>query len=258
MAVYLDLVMGLNFGVDFLLLLGSNRLSGFPNGWKRCALAAALGAIYSGACLLPGFRFLGNLSWRVVCLSLMGGIAFGLDRSAIKRTGMFLLLSFAMGGCATGFGRNDFGMLLLSAGIICLLCRICVGTGAGARRFVPVVIHQGDVSVAVTALRDTGNTLRDPITGEQVLILGPEEAEKLIGLSPSQLRKPMETMMERPIPGLRLVPFAAIGQPAGMLLAKRMEKVQVGSWRGSALVAFAPDRIGNGESYRALTGGAVG
>ena len=37
MAVYLDLVVLLNYLVDFLLLLGTNRLSGFPLAPGRCA-----------------------------------------------------------------------------------------------------------------------------------------------------------------------------------------------------------------------------
>ena len=48
MEIYLDLVILLNFLVDFLLLLGTNRLSGFPAAIGRCALAAALGALHSG------------------------------------------------------------------------------------------------------------------------------------------------------------------------------------------------------------------
>jgi hypothetical protein len=94
MAVYLDLVMVLNFLVDFLLFLGTNRLSGFPaEGW-RCAGASLLGAVYSGACLLPGFRFLGNLLWHCVSLGLMGILAFGWEAGALKRSGIFLLRIF--------------------------------------------------------------------------------------------------------------------------------------------------------------------
>ena len=77
MAVYLDLVMLLNFLVDYLLLLGTNRLSGSPMTPGRCALAAVLGSVYAGACLLPGFRFLGNFLWRCVSLGLMAVLAFG-------------------------------------------------------------------------------------------------------------------------------------------------------------------------------------
>ena len=50
LTVYLDLVMLLNFLVDFLLLLGTNRLSGFPAAPGRCALAAVFGSVYAAGC----------------------------------------------------------------------------------------------------------------------------------------------------------------------------------------------------------------
>jgi len=82
--VYLDLVMVLNFLVDFLLLLGTNRLAGFPLGVSRCAYGALLGSVYSGACLLNRFRFLGSFLWRLGSLGMMALIAFGCSRSAVK------------------------------------------------------------------------------------------------------------------------------------------------------------------------------
>ena len=75
MTVYLDLVMGLNFAVDFLLLLGTNSLAGFPPGVRRNLWASALGAVYGAGCLLPGMGFLGNSFWRLVFLALMGAAA---------------------------------------------------------------------------------------------------------------------------------------------------------------------------------------
>lgn len=60
MTVYVDAVMGLNFLVDLLLLVGTNRLAGHPSEPKRIIPAAALGGLYGGMCLVPGFRFLGN------------------------------------------------------------------------------------------------------------------------------------------------------------------------------------------------------
>ena len=100
MAVYLDLVILLNFLVDFLLLLGTNRLLGSRGQALRCALGAALGGVYAGACMLHGFRFLGNAFWRFCALGLMALCAFGLDKSAWKKSGVFLLLSMALGGIA--------------------------------------------------------------------------------------------------------------------------------------------------------------
>lgn len=256
MAVYVDIVAMLNFMVDFLLLLGTNRLSGFPSAGKRAVLAAGLGAVYSGACLLPGFRFLGNLLWRTVSLALMAGIAFGWNRSAVKRCGVFILLTMALGGIATSFGRGDFITLLLAAGMVWLLCRVAFGGSVGEKEYVPLELTYGGRTERILALRDSGNTLHDPISGESVLVIGAEVAERLTGLTADTLGKPLETLAQRPIPGLRLIPFRSVGQGAGMLLAMRFEDVKIGSRRQSAIVAFAAEGLGSGM-YQALTGGAL-
>lgn len=257
LAVYLDLVVILNFLVDFLLLLGTNRLSGFPMEPKRCAAASLLGGLYSGVCMLPGFRFLGSLLWRIVSLCFLAVIAFGTDRSAFKRGGIFVLLSMALGGIAVSFGRGDVLTLILGAAGVWLLCRLAFGETVGGREYVPITLTYGESSASLTALRDSGNTLRDPITGEQVLILDGSIAQKLTGLSESQLRAPLETLALRPIPGLRLIPYRAVGCSGGMLLALRFENVKIGSRTQSAIVAFAPEGLGRGEVYQGLTGGAI-
>ena len=257
MTVYLDLVMLLNFLVDYLLLLGTNRLSGFPTAPGRCALAAVLGGVYSGVCLLPGFRFLGNFPWRLVSLGLMGTTAFGWNLSALKRSGVFLLLSLALGGAAVSLGRGDFPVLVLAAAGVWLLCRIAFPETLGSREYVPVQLSWGGKTASVLALRDSGNTLRDPISGEQVLILSGTVAGNLTGLTQQQLRTPLETLALRPIPGLRLIPYRAVGLSGGMMLGLRFDKVKIGSRETSAVVAFAPEGLGEGSMYQALTGGVI-
>ena len=255
MAVYLDLVICLNFLVDYLLLLGTNRLAGFPVGGWRCAGASLVGAVYSGACLLPGFRFLGNLLWRCVSLCLMGGMAFGCNGAALKRSGIFLLLSMAMGGIALRLGRGDMLSLLFCAGLCLLLSLICFGGQVGGREYIPLKIVHEDRTASMIALKDTGNTLRDPVTGEQVLVISPEIAGRLTGLTVGQLRNPLETLAVSPVPGLRLIPYRSVGNTGGFLLAKRFADVTIGGRKQSALVAFAAEGLGEGEIYQALTGG---
>ena len=255
--MYLDLVVALNFAVDLLLILGTNRLAGFPPGISRAAAAAALGAVYAGTCLLPGFSFLGHICWRLVCLGLMGLIAFGMNPSAWKRSGIFALLSMAMGGVALSMGRSEFPVVILSAAAVWQLSRMSFGGSVGGKEYIPITITEGDRSVSVIALKDTGNSLRDPVTGEQVLVLGPEAAQGLLGLSPMALQNPMDTMLENRGYGLRLIPYSAVGQAGGMLLAKRFGDVKAGHVRKSALVAFAPEKIGVGQVYQALAGGNI-
>ena len=255
MEVYLDLVMVVNFLVDFLLLLGTNRLAGFPADAWRCAGGALVGSVYSGACLLPGFRFLGNLLWRCVSLGLISVMAFGWDAGAAKRSGVFLLLSMAMGGLALSIGRGDLFSLTFCAGGCLLLSILSFGGRVGGREYVPLKIAYGEHTASLLALKDTGNTLRDPVTGEQVLIISPEAAGRLTGLTEAQLKNPMETLRVPPVPGLRLIPYRSIGNGGGFLLAKRFSDVTIADRKQSALVAFAADGLGKGECYQALMGG---
>ena len=219
------------------------------------ALAAALGGLYSGACLLRGFAFLGNLHWRLVSLGGMAGIAFGWNRSTLKRCGVFVLLSMALGGVALAMGRSNFMGLVFSAGGMWLLCRVAFGERVGQREYVPVQLSYGGNTASLIALRDSGNTLRDPITGEPVLVIDGSIAQKLTGLTWEQLRKPMDTLSYAPLPGLRLVPYQAVGQENGMLLAMRFENVKIGSRCQRAIVAFAPEGLGREQMYQGLTGG---
>ena len=46
--------------VDVLLLMGANRLAGFPHAPLRCLLAAGISGIYAGICMK--FLFLGDYS----------------------------------------------------------------------------------------------------------------------------------------------------------------------------------------------------
>ncbi len=255
MAVYLDVLMLLNFLVDFLLLLGTNRLCGYPWGTKKAALSALLGGLYAGACMVPELSFLGNFLWRGVCLLIMSGIAFGFTKNALRRGTVFILLSMAMGGLAMVINSRGFWSLVISGGGVCLLCVLGFRNKLGSQSFVPVELTYGEKKVSLTALQDTGNTLRDPVTGADVLVVGADVAQKLTGLTRSQLRSPVEFLDA--IPGLRLIPYRTVGQASGFLLALKMSEVKIGNRRGNLLVAFAPEGLHPEGAYQALTGGAV-
>lgn len=250
MPLYLDVLIMLNFLVDLLLLVAANRLSGHPPGVKRAVLAAALGGVYGGVCMLPGFTFLSGTLWRIVSLGLMAGIAFGFCRASLRRAVLFVLLSMSLGGVAVGLESGSFPSLVLAALGVCLMCVFGL-RGKLGNEYVQVRI--GDVRL--TALRDTGNTLTDPLTGQRILVVSAGVGQRLLGVSAAELADPLRAM-ER-IGGLRLIPFHAVGCSGGVLPVKRFDDVQIGSWSGSCLVAFAPNELGNGKSYEALTGGAV-
>lgn len=254
MTAYMDGVFLLNFLVDVLLLFAATRLCGFPVKLYRVLLAGVLGGIYGASCLLPGFYFLGNVYWRMVSLGLIAATAYGISLSAARRGLIFAFLSLALGGAVMGLGKGGVVEIISAAGVITLLCFIGFRGRVGGNHYLPVELSYGDKQIRITALQDTGNTLCDPITGRQVLVVGADVAQQLTGLSPQQLRTPIETIGK--LPGLRLIPYRSIGSNS-FLLAINLPKVKIGSWQGSTLVALAPDFLSPEGAYQALTGGVI-
>lgn len=251
----LMVVMVLNWAVNCLLLLGTQRLSGHMPEVLRVVFAAALGGLYSGVCLLQSGSFFRSPAWLGMQLAILSIIAFGLSRSAFRKGLLFSLLRMAVDGITAGLGSKGIWSVAAAAGLVCLLAAIVFGSRAGKGRYVPVQIVSGDQRVQLTALEDTGNCLRDPVTGASVLIVGAQAARLLTGLAREQLRTPLEAMGS--IPGLRLIPYRTVGTGAGLLLAMRFPDVRIGSWQGSALVAFAPEGLEMEHPYQALTGGSL-
>ena len=240
--MYLDVLWLLNFAVDLLLLICANRLSGYPGSARRLLPAAILGGIYGCVCVLPGFAFLAGTLWRLVFLGLMGGIAYGFSRAALRRCVLFVLLTMALGGIALGMGRGGILRVLLSAFWVCLMCFFGL-RGRIGKRFVPVEVQREGSCHRFTAMVDTGNTLTDPVTGQQVLVVSSGLGQQLLGCRQWDFSDPVSSMEH--IPGGRLIPYQGVGVKGGLLAAKRFPDVKIGKWHGGCLTAFAPYEIGN-------------
>lgn len=257
MTVYIDLVMLLNFGVDLLLLMAADRMAGYKTGFLRLCAAAALGSAYAGACLVPGFNFLQAILWRIVSLLAIITVAFGCCRSALRRGILFSFLSMALGGAVLGLNCGGFLSLLLCAGIILLMCMYGVGGKVAQKEYVKVELMYKGKRKTITALKDTGNSLIDPVTGRHVLVLGSDLAWEVLHLTEEQVRDPISTVATAQIPGLRLIPYSAVGTASGLLLAASLDEIRVGSQKVSNLVALSPNRIRSKEGYQALMGGVM-
>lgn len=257
MQAYLELVILLNFIVNFLLILSSNRLCEYPFLWKRSTLAAVIGGLYGGACMFPALHFLGNLLWQIVFLICISWIAFGQNRSALQRSAVFLLLNLATKGISFGLWQKDFWITVLSGAILLLLRRRNNRPLFKDSLYIPVQLRWKDKTISLTALRDTGNMLHDPITGEQILIAGGDVAQELNCLTATQLKEPVETAASGTVPGLRLIPYRCVGQSGGMLPALRFQNVTIGHHTGSHLIAFAPNSLSLDNRYRMLAGGTI-
>ena len=280
--IYVDTLFLLNAMVDYLLLLASARLAGEPLARLRFLLGAVLGGLYAVAIFLPGLSFLARPPCRLAAAVLMVLAAFWKSRRLLRQVVIFFALSCAFGGGVLAIallgGRGlalsngvlysgmDLKIVLLSAaGCYGALTLIFQRTGrhtASSGELRPVRLTLGERQVSLTALVDTGNTLTDPATGRPVLVAEADCVEELLppGIrpSPADLRDPAGALERLDDPWrrrFRLLPYRSVGVDRGLLLALRVDQVQVGEEdRGPMLAALSPTPVSDGGGYRALLG----
>ena len=118
-------------------------------------------------------------------------------------------------------------------------------------------------TVSLRALRDTGNTLRDPVTGQGILVADWQILAALLppaGLTGARFGDPCKLLEELQFlyPHLRfsLVSYEAVGVQCGLLPAVRC-RVRQGKRQSRVLVAFTATQISAQGRFEALTGGAL-
>ena len=278
MTVYVDLLFGVNALINYLLLRGSAALGGCPVKLWRLAAAAALGGVYAVAAVLPGLEGLQGLVFQGVFAGLMLLTAFGWKRNTVKQGLFFFGLSFAFSGLvllAVQLAEPDFLLLggrayyavstpalLLLAGISYGLAAVVLsgcGTHTGGD-IVPVTLNLEGRAVPVRALRDTGNTLRDPVTGEWVLIADRSVCRQLLPAAPAETADPSEQLAELswlyPTLRFRLIPYRTVGVESGLLPAVRCG-LEMKQKRQTVLVAFSPTAVSADGRFNALWGGDI-
>lgn len=250
MEAYWFLVGLLGFLVNLLLTLGANLLAGHPPEWKRLILAGLLGGIHAGCCVFPRFAFLADIHWRLMSIVFLTATAFRWDAAGLLCGVLFLLMRLALDELATG----GIWHIILFGALILLLCRF---GGGGKEKYVTVSMEHRGKCVELTALLDTGNTLTDPVSGKRVIVVGCDVASILLGLDQQSLERPLKTMTACKVSGLRLIPYTAVGMPSGMLLGLRVDSLRINGKPSECIVAFAPQKIGQGKNFQALAGGSI-
>lgn len=248
MKLYIPITVLLYFIVNFLLLTGTARMLRRRVGWFRVCLGAAVGGLYVFCCLIFNGAVVCSLPVYLMSIISTSLVCYGLKRNGIVSCLVYSVLYLALGGVSVET-RGLTSLFLGTTGVF-LICYIMP---SGFEKYEQVEIYYKDQYYRIRALRDTGNQLKDPLTGNPVLIVGADIAQSMTGLTSDQLRNPVESLSL--IPGLRLIPYKTVGQAGLFLLAMRIGKIKIGTWQGSAVVAFSPVQLSTQGTYQALTGG---
>ena len=273
--IYVDEMFLLNLIINYFIILATAKLCALPLKRLRFAISAAVGALYSVFLLYPPLQFLASPFTKLALGFLMTVIAFGVEIKLFKPFLAFLAVSAAFGGAvyaASIFAGNylDDGLyinasmrVLALSFAVCYLVLTFVFKRFGKRlnreiHTVKVVI--GCRTAEFKALRDTGNELYDPLSGLPVMVVGMQEAGKLLtGDQIEALKKGIPEFIdkigndEQLRSKFRLVPYTAVGQSASLLPVLRPDALWVdGKEDKNTLVGLAPNILSNDSEFSAV------
>src|SRR5690606_1876513 len=232
---------------DGLLLWTTARLAGRPQNWGRLAVASLVGAGYglweslAALGMVPLPPLAARIGLVLLVSWLMLAVAFDLAR---PRSLLPLLLPF-YGAVAAAAGAG-FAAGFTAAG------RALAVRGWQAPRWLRrerlqrasellVRVEVGGRWVEVVGLVDTGNQLREPLSGWPVVVL---EMEAAAPLFPESLRPLAAQVAEGDLGAAgrlqrspdwagrwRMIPFSSLGTRHGLMLGFRPDRVQLGDGR---------------------------
>lgn len=208
--LYLDVIFAVNFSVDLILLLMLRRILKLKGRWVRLAAGSAAGAIFSALFLwlwfwirfIKGIQGPGLLILRVILIPASGALmiktAFSLEKGQWKKTlaGLFLtaavtegLLAWLWEGTYGLFGEH-FSVFHLKPAVLFLFLAAGCLAGEGLLQMVQEAVSEGECRYQVKlyyrgrtaqaeGFLDTGNRLRDPVSGRPVHVADRKLLEEL-------------------------------------------------------------------------------
>jgi len=191
-AVYIDLYVLVNFSMDLLCLMITAALLHRQVKRLRAILAALLGGAYAAAALLLGWNGLPGVLADLLAACLMCTVAFASRRQSFWRilqcAAVQALVSMLLGGVMTalyaalnrlnlpfsalqgdGISVWLFALLSAVAGVATLRGGSFLGLSRKTKHVTLHAVLFGH-EITLTAMVDSGNLLRDPVSGKSVIV----------------------------------------------------------------------------------------
>lgn len=292
MTVYLDVVLLENLCMNYIILFATGYIMKIKMKQLRLVASSLLGGIYAVIAYLEILPIYSNLGMKIILSILMVYLAFNSKsiKNLSKQLVIFYLTSFAFGGCA--FALLYFikpQNILMRNGVYVGTYPIKIALLGGIIGFIVTYIgfrvvktklHKKDMiyeieirieekTLNLKAMLDTGNLLKDPISGMPVVVV---EKQQLYSILPAKLLDNIDKLIggegeilldqieEKGIFNrFRMIPFSSVGKQNGLMLGfkadqvilKREEEKQI---QKNVIIGIFNQNLSKNNSYSALIG----
>ncbi len=259
MTIYLDVVIIENLIMNSIIMYATAIVTKNKIKHIRILIASLIGAIYSVVSYISNLAIFSNLFTKILLSIIMVYIAF--NPKGIKTLGkitlLFYLTSFLFGGVAfsmiyiikpqniimkDGLFLGTYPLKTIFIGAIIASIILIAGFKVVKNKiskkdmFCNVNIKIQGKEKNIKVMIDTGNLLKDPISGMPVIVI---EHTELYDILPKELLNNLEKILggdlesipenikNEYLPKLRVIPYSSLGKQNGMLLGIKADKVKI-------------------------------
>ncbi len=291
MTIYIDVVLIENLIMNFIILLATGIILKKQIKIIRIISASLLGAIYSILSYVSKLEIYSSILLKVILSIVIVYIAF--NPQSIKKMWkdllLFYLTSFVFGGAAfaliyivkpqdilmrNGLFLGTYPLKTIFIGsIIAFIIIITAFTVVKSKitkkdMFCEIEIQINGKKIKTTAMLDTGNLLKEPITNTPVIVVEhtllyeciPKEIlnhlDELLG---GEFDNIPESIKQEYISKLKFIPFSSLGKQNGMLLGIKAEEVnikneEIQEKKENIIIGIYNKSLTKRGEYRALMG----
>lgn len=290
MTIYIDVVFIENLIMNYIILIANTLVLKLKINNLRLILGSMVGAFYTVIAYMIPSQMFSNFFLKLILSIIIVYIAFNPHniKTIIKQLLLFYLISFVFGGAAIAFiyfvkpqnilikdgmvlGTCTLKSIVVSA-IIALTITIVTFKAVKSKfskkdMFVEIEIALYEKNIKINAMVDSGNMLKEPITGKAVIVVEhtcfydilPKEIlnnlEKILG---GDLENISEEVKNTYIKKLKFIPFSSLGKQNGMILGISPQFVKICGEEEKEIkdiiVGIYNKSLTKDGSYRALIG----
>ena len=291
MTIYIDIIIVENLIMNYIILYVTALISKSKINYLRIFFASLIGAIYVVVEYISKINIYSNIVIKVILSISIVFIAFNPQsvKKMSKQLVLFYLTTFTFGGVATHLiyvlkpqniiikngmyvGTYVLKVIFIGAvlGTIILIISFKFAKNKITKKdmICKVKIKLNGKEIILNTMVDTGNMLKEPITGNPVVVvekmvlydLIPKEilnnTESILG---GDFEKIPEDIKKEYIPRLKIIPFSSLGKQNGMLIGIKPEKLEVineqsEEEKNSAIIGIYNKSLTKRGEYNALIG----
>ena len=287
MTIYIDIVLLENLVMNYIILLGTGYIIKARIKHIKLIISSLIGAIYALLAYMEIFPIYANFITKMILAICMIYIAFKPKKikGLIKELIVFFLVSFSLGGCAFALlymikPQEIFVKDGVYIGVYPLKIALLGGITGFVITYISFKVVKNHITkneiiynaiikieekkLEIKVLLDTGNMLKDPITGDTVIII---EKEKLYDILPLELLNNIDNFFEfdnKIIKNeyqtrLRIIPFTSVGKRNGMMVGIKADYVSIITdideiKKNDAIICVYEKKFSKTDKYSGLIG----